>query len=427
MRWLPLLVATAVCLAGWPPPGDSEWKSADGRHRLAVHMEENGFELFDGEKRIAKGKLPQYPFEVHVLAREPAAVLFEEYAMMGSGDTLGFLGADGKLRWRLKLEEAIPGGSGGAEREETVLWWWSAWWVDEPRGKVVLVAKNGTLAEVDLTTGKSTKPGKDVIVAAFGLPWARNDALRVAVDLQPEGLREAAEKILVIRSQAPYTYLFAALAVETAGGPRVADETWNAVLAAGDTDPARNAIAFAGARIADIDLVLETTLRKDVFAHYAVAALEDRKAVEELAGLLTHGSIDPDVRDSVARALGRQAPEKALDAIDREMEDANAEEGGALLAAAIATGAPDLERRLQHHEATLLKILDKETGDVSWLAGYFRGRPTSEAVKPLAKALARHKGDPALRRKIIGALKPCSGEDFGDDADAWISALGKRR
>jgi hypothetical protein len=427
MRWLPLLVATAVCLAGWPPPGDNEWKSPDGRHRLAVYMDENGFELFDGEKRIAKGKLPQYPFEAHVLAREPAAVLFEEYAMMGSGDTLALLGADGKLRWRLKLEEAIPGGSGGAEREETVLWWWSAWWVDEPRWKVVLVAKNGTLAEVDLTTGKSTKPGKDVILAAFGLPWARDDALRVAVDLQPDGLREAAENNLADRSQPPVTRLLAAVAVETAGGPRVAGETWNAVLAAGDTDPARNAIAFAGAHIADIDLVVETALRKDVFAGYAVTALEDRKAVEELAGLLTHGSIDPNTRPFVAQALGRQAPDEAFEAIDKEMEDANAEEGGALLHAAIATGAPDLERRLQHHEATLLNILDKETGDVSWLAGYFKGRPTSEAVQPLVRSLARHKHDPALRKRIIGALRPCSGEDFGDDADAWISALGKRR
>lgn len=426
MRWLALLVATAVCLAGWPPPGDNEWKSPDGRHRLAVYMEENGFELFDGEKLIAKGKLPQYPWEVHVLAREPGAVLFEEYAMMGSGDTLALLGADGKLRWKLKLEEAIPGGSGGAGREETVIWWWSAWWIDEPRGKVVLVARNGTLAEIDLETGKSTKPGKDVILAAFGLPWARDDALRVAVELKPEGLRAAAEKILADRSQAPVSHLLAAVAVETAGGERVSRDAWNAVLAAGDTEAARNTIAFAGAHIADLELVVKTALRKDAFAGYAVMALESRGAIDELAGLLTNASLDPTNRAFVVDALGKQAPEKAIEAIDKEMEDANAEEGGALLNAAIATGAPDLERRLQHHEATLLKILGKETGDVSWLAGYFKGRPTSEAVQPLVKALARHKADPALRKKLIGALKPCSGEDYGDDADAWIKALAKR-
>jgi len=422
-----VLVLAAVCLADWPPPLDQEWKSPDGRHRLAVHMEENALDLFDGEKLVAKGHLPQYPYEVHVLACEPGAVLFEEYAMMGFGDTLELLGADGKLRWKLKLEEAIPGGSGGAAREETVIWWWSAWWVDEPRKKVVLVAKNGTLSEVDLKTGKATKPGKDVILAAFGLPWARDEALRVAVDLKPDGLRQAAERLLADGCLAPVSYLLAAVAVEKSGGARVTAEAWNAVLAGGDTEAARNAIEFAGTHVADLDLVVETALRKDAFADYAVTALGNRKAIDELAGLLTNGSIDPNTRPFVAQALGQQAPDKAIDAIDKEMEDAGAAEGGALLTAAIATGAPGLERRLQHHESVLLKVLDKETADLSWLADYFRGRPTSEAVKPLLRSLARHKQDPALRRKLIGALKPCSGEDYGDNAEAWIKALAARR
>jgi hypothetical protein len=390
-------------------------------------MEGNAFELFEGGKPVAKGDLPQYPYEVHVLAREPGAVLFEQYGLMGSGDTLALLGADGKLRWRLPLEQAIPGGSGGAEREDGVLWWWSAWWVDEPRGKVVLVARNGTLSEVDLATGKASKAAKEVVLAAFGLPWARHDALRVAVDLRPEGLREAAEKMLADRSLVPYGCLLAAVAVEAAGGAPVPREAWDAVLAADATHAAGEAITFAGARVADVDLVVKTALRKDLFAGYAVQALGERKAVAELAGLLTHESLDPDTRPFVAQALGRQAPDKALEAIDKEMEDADASAGGALLGAAIATGAPDLERRLQHHESVLLKILDKETADLSWLAGYFKGRPTSEAVQPLLRSLARHKHDPALRGKLIGALRPCSGADFGDDADAWIKALGARR
>ncbi|MCK6458605.1 MAG: hypothetical protein L6Q95_01765 [Planctomycetes bacterium] len=430
MRRAALLLLAAVSSAG--PPQMLECKSPDGRHRLVI--DHTRFELHEGERLVAKGELPQPPHDVHVLTGGAGAVLFEKDGNEGFGDTLAFLGADGKLRWKLSLEEAIPGGSGGAERRESerparppCLLWWSAWWVDEPRGTAVLVARNGTLADIDLRTGKSTMPAKDVILRAFDLEWARYDALRVAIELQPEGLREAAGKVLADRSLAPYTCLLAAVAVETAGGERVPREAWDAVLAGGDTDAARNAIAFAGSRIAEVDLVVRTALRKDVFAHYAVTALEERKAVGELAGLLTHGSIDRNVRDSVARALGRQAPEKALEAIDKEMEDANAEEGGALLNAAIATGAPDLERRLQHHEATLLKILDKETGDVAWLAGYFKGRPTSEAVKPLAKALARHKGDPGMRKKLIGALKPCSGEDFGDDADLWVKALAERR
>jgi hypothetical protein len=427
VRWAALLLLAATGFAGTPPPDDSEWKSPDGRHRLFIHMDRT-FELSDGENVVAKGTLPQYPYEVHVLSREVGAVLFEDYADPTVHDTLAFLGADGKLRFRLKLEEAIPGGSGGIEREDTgAVWWWAAWWVDEQRGKVVLVSRNGTLSEVDLATGKATKPKKEVILTGLALPWARDSALKVAVELQPEGLRDAAEKILAGGGQSAVTDLLAAVAVETSGGKPVPKKLWNKVLEADpNDDAARGAIAFAGTRIGDIDLVVKTALRKDAFAAFAIDALEGRHAVDEIAGLLTNGSFDPTYRPIVVQALGRQAPEKAIDAIDKEMTDAGAVDGGALLTAAIATGAPDLERRLQHHESVLLKILDRETADVSWLAGYFRGRPTSEAVRPLLRSLARHRNDPTLRRQLIAALKPCSGQDFGDSADAWLKGLSGR-
>ncbi len=423
MRRIALLALAALAAADdWAAFGEKEWKS--GTRRLVVS--ESGFRLLDGEKVVAEGKLLQLPLEAHVLASEPGAVLFERYAAIGTGDTLAFLGADGKLRWRLSLDEAIPGGRGGAKRSVSSIWWSRAWWVDETRGKAVLVALNGTLSEVDLKTGKALSPTKEVVLSGFALEGVRDQALEIAVELKPDGLREAAERLLADESLAPVSYLLAAVAVEKSGGPPVLRSVWDAALA-DDVDVAdrQAAVTFAGLHVADLSLVEKAALRKDV-GFQAVAALGKRNAAKELAGLLTDGSIDPAVRAHAAQILGGQAPDAVLDAIDKEMKDAGAQEGGALLAAAIAAGAPDLEKRLQHHEAVLLKILDKETADLAWLAGYFRGRPTSEAVQPLLRSLARHKGDPALRKKLIGALKPCSGEDFGDDADAWIKALARR-
>lgn len=423
MRRIALLALAALAAADdWAAFGERSF--GNGPRRLVVS--ESGFRLLDGEKVVAEGRLPQLPLEVHVLASEPGAVLFEQYGRIGYSDTLAFLGADGKLRWRLSLDHAIPGGRGGARTSVSSIWWSRAWWVDEPRGKAVLVAKNGILSEVDLKTGKAATPAKEAILSAFALPSVRDKALEVAVELAPEGLREAAEQLLADGSLSPVSHLFAAVAVEKSGGPAVTRSVWVAALA-DDVDIAdrQAAVAFAGLHVADLSLVEEAAVQKDVGIQ-AVTALGDRGAAKELAGLLTNGSIDREVRAHAAEVLGGQAPDAVAEAIDKEMEDAGAEDGGALLAAAIAAGSSDLEKRLQHHEALLLRILDKETGDLAWLAGYFKGRPTSEAVQPLVRSLARHKGDPTLKRKLIGALKPCSGEDFGDDADAWIKALARR-
>jgi hypothetical protein len=427
MRLLALLLLAAAALAdSWIAFGEREWKSPDGRYRLAGRDEQGAlaFRLFDREKLLAEGTVPQLPYEVHVLDREPGAVLFEQYGAIGHGTTLALLASDGNLRFRLKLDGAIPGGAAGAKRTVSSIWWHRAWWVDEPRGKVVLVAHNGALSEVDLATGKVAQPAKEVVLCAFALPWAREKALEVAVELEPEGLREAAEPLLA--AEAPTTRLRAAVAVEIAKGPPVPRALLDAALA--DDVPVAErqaAVAFAGAHVADLSLLERAALRKDV-GFEAVAALAGRGAVVELAGLLTHGSLDPKVRAYGGQLLGQLPADDVLDAVDRELGNADAAQAGALLDAAIATGAPDLAARLQHHEAVLLSVLDRQTGNLSWLGDYFKGRPTSEAVRPLLRALAAHKAEPLVRGKLIGALRTCSGEDYGDDADTWIRVLGRR-
>jgi hypothetical protein len=422
VRRIALLALAAVALADdWAAFGEKEWKN--GSRRLVVG--EAGFRLLDGETVVATGKLPQLPLDVHVLKSEPGAILFEKYAGIGNGDTLALLGADGKLRWRLTLDQAIPGGSGGAMASVSSIHWSRAWWVDEARGLALLAAKNGILSAVDLNSGKARKPEPEEILGVLALPWAGDRALEVAVEMvPPEALREAAEELSANAS--PVLRLRAAAVVDECGGPEVTRGIWLDALADEvDLADRKAVVLFAGKHISDLSLLEKAALRKDVGVE-AVTVLGERKAVAELAGLLTSAAIGPAVRDRAAQLLGGLDGDEVAEAIDKEMEDATAQEGGALLAAAIASKATDLERRLQHHEALLLKILDKETGDLGWLAGYFRGRPTSEAVQPLLKALARHKGDRELRTKLIAALKPCSGEDFGDDADAWISALARR-
>jgi hypothetical protein len=420
-----LLVAAVAAADSWIAFGEREWKSPDGGHRL-VAREDGSFAFFAGERPLAKGKLVQLPLEVHVLSDGSGAVLFEKYGEVGRGATLAFLAADGALRFKLKLEEAIPGGSAGAQRSVSSIWWSRGWWVDEPRGKAVLVARNGVVSEVDLATGRNEKPPKAAVFHGFELAWARDLALEVAVELKPEGLLAAAALLVADPDLSATTRLRAAVAVERAKGPPVPFEIWDAALE--DSVPEadrKSAIAFAGRYVADLALLEEAALRKDV-AREAVTALGERGAVKSLAGLLTHGSLDREMRAHVAQTLGRLSAEGVLEAIDKEMEDAEPEQAGALLSAAIATGAPDLAARLQHHESVLLRVLDKQAGDLTWLADYFKGRPTSEAVKPLLKALAIHRADAALRPKLTGALKACSGEDHGDNVDAWIKALGRR-
>jgi hypothetical protein len=52
--------------------------------------------------------------------------------------------------------------------------------------------------------------------------------------------------------------------------------------------------------------------------------------------------------------------------------------------------------------------------------------PTSQAVKPLLKALKKHQRDSKLTPRIIAALKPCTGRDLGADPAAWLKAYKVR-
>lgn len=412
-----LLLALTARADSWAEFGTRTYVAPDKRHSLVAWHERTGgvgYEFRAGDRVIAKGKAPQLPLEVHVLRGAPAAVLFETYGPVGTGDTLQRIGKNG-LVWRMKVDKAA---FVGATRTVSSIWWARTWWVDEPRGRVVLVARNGYLGEVDLETGKLSEPAKEVILAGFKLPWARRQAIEVAVDWKLDGLRPAAEPLLSDPTLPAGLRLRAAVAVEKGGGPAVTEELWNAALESEKERERQALVGFAGRHVSDLDLVIAAALRKDV-GYAAVIALKKRGAARELVGLITHGDIDPKLRSYAGEMLGKLPPDAVLRAIRKELEDAEPGAAGVLLRAAIATER-DLDDIVRDHETTLLKTLDKQTGPIGWLADYFRDRPTSEAVKPLLKVLRKHRRNEALRTRIIAALKPCTGLDFGNDVDAWL-------
>ena len=142
--------------------------------------------------------------------------------------------------------------------------------------------------------------------------------------------------------------------------------------------------------------------------------------MRSLVYLIEHSEVQPEARKYAAKLLPQLPRDLVLKATLRELRDADARIGGVLLGAAIATGARDLGDRMREHDQILLEILAKQTGPLDWLTDYFRERPTTEAVKPLLKALRKHRRNPARRAKIIAALRPCTGLDFGDDVDTWL-------
>ena len=198
-------------------------------------------------------------------------------------------------------------------------------------------------------------------------------------------------------------------------------EVWDAAM---QTKDRRALIAFAGMHLEDLELIEQAALIDEEAGYAAVISLANREAARELVGLIAHGDIDQNVRAYASQLLSKLPPEKVVKAVLREMKDAEPAAAGPLLGAAVRAGAG--AEQLREHETTLLKVLEKQTGPTAWLADYFRTHPTTEAVQPLLKALGKHRNDGKMRVKLIAALKPCTGLDYGDDPNRWIRELAKR-
>jgi hypothetical protein len=364
---------------------------------------------------IFRHRLPYYIVEVEVLDEQPAAILFERFL-----DSVMLLDKSGVV-WRVPATKLFDKDEPHAVADGYAVWR-RAWWTDEARGRAVFVSYAGAVHEIDLKTGMVLQLQTSAILTGLKLPWARKQALEVAADFQPMGVRAAAEPFARDEKQPVAVRLRAAIAVQKAGGDPVDTDLFDAAVAEEKSlEDRKYAVRQATSVLGDdaLDWLEEVGVHKDLTKE-VVDALVPRKAVRSLVYLIAHGDVQPEGRKYAAKFLPKMPKEQVLRATLRELEDADAQIGGVLLGVAVATGAKDLGDRMRRHDQILLAILAKQTGPLEWLTDYFRERPTTEAVKPLLKALRRYRRDPKRRAKIIAALKPCTGLDFGDDVDAWL-------
>ena len=143
-----------------------------------------------GDRLIRKGQLKQQPLDAWMLSVTRRAVLFEEYGSVGGDTTLSLLQADGKMRWRHSLAD-FKFQAGKFKQSVSSLWWHEGWWVDEARGRIVLVAKGRQYREVELETGKIHDAEESVVLDALksrsGLVRSAVLQLCASADEKPKG------------------------------------------------------------------------------------------------------------------------------------------------------------------------------------------------------------------------------------------------
>jgi hypothetical protein len=368
-----------------------------------------------GDELLFSGDLPQPPFQVRVLDREPGIVLFERYGALGTGDALALLGGDGKVRWRLGLADLFPPEAiASFPRVEGDLWWFETWWVDEGRGAAVLVARGDRFAEVALADGRPRPSGPGVLRTRLleGPEEERRDAWEIAARLLPEGTAEAGRRALGDRATRLAIRARAALALRRLGEDADAGAVFRAALERGEPPEAR---AFAARWIGEVLgaealPVLRETLRGEADEAWrpaleALAGLGER-AVPMLVGMLGERDQHLDYRGGAAHALGAIGSPAALPALWRAVGEFDRERDEfhfvplSALGALEAIGPPDLRERL-------LGMLDRGTPIDGQVCLWFESRPGKDAVPALRKAAGRWGKFTWELRRAEAALRAC--------------------
>ena len=364
---------------------------------------------------VASGDLPQLPFQVRVLDREPGLVLFEQYGALGRGDALALLGPDGRFRWRLALGDLFRAEAVAKfPREGSDVWWFEAWWVDEERGVVVLCAVGDHLGEVALADGKVRKADPAVLLsrAASGPPEDRVAAMEIAARLLPPGVEALAAKVLSDPDAPPALRIRAAAALQRKTGEVVAQDLVARALARG-VDPAARVYAaqVAGELLGEGAIpLLREVLRGEADEAWrpAMASLVEigPKAIPVLVEMLGEKDQSLDYRGGAASVLGLLRAEAALPALWKaalEFDPAKDEfhfVAQSALEAVAAIGPPDLRARL-------LEVLDRGTPHDGRIAQWIEGNPGKEAIPSLKKARERWGEFSWERKRIEAALKAC--------------------
>jgi hypothetical protein len=379
------------------------------------------------DELVAALDIEEAPLQIRVLDTEPAAVLFEMYGSVGSGTSLSLLDSKGKLRWRLALTDLFPAEEiRGFDASVCSIWWYWGWWVDEERGKVVLVPHGVQIREVDLATGKVAVAAPGILLTRVGNGSVaeQRQALEIAKTLKPAGLAEKAKPIALDEAADPSLRLCAAVAYHAATKKPLVPELFRTYAAAGAPMELRAyAIENLALMIGEEALpLLREAMRgtaTDAWhpAQQAFVTLGE-KSVPTLIGMLLDVQGTPDQRGGAAHALSEIRSPKALDALLEATRTADDYTANAAVNAAIETGGGNLATRLA-------AILAEGSTQDDRIAMYFEERPADFAVEPLLKALSRAQSGTFARRVIAEALRACTGLDGGEDPAAWRKQLGK--
>jgi len=173
-----LLLGSAALADSWMPFGERLWVSENARYYVVISAVRSDCELRFFEQRkgrhlpyvrpidwrkdeivvdakldpIHRWTLSQLPIDAWVLSDTPRVLLFDQYAGIGYGTTLALRSASGKTIWKHKLGDFRFRQDRFMRTTNSIIWR-MGWWVDETRGKVIVVARGGQFREVDLETG----------------------------------------------------------------------------------------------------------------------------------------------------------------------------------------------------------------------------------------------------------------------------------
>lgn len=384
------------------------------------------FEIFEGDKLVGSGQYAPMPNDIGVPEREAGLVLCDVYRKRGAGAALVWVEPDGKERWAVEFRDLFT--SDETARFEKGTWgfdWLHTWWVADDA--IVLVTRTKLVIAVSTPTGKVER----IVDPTPYVPAGPKRYLEAAAFLETRDAVGLARALLDDETRPVANRLRAAIVLKVLEGESVALVLWNDAIAKGQTEADQAYALHAAAMHKDegaAEWLGKAALRKDLYrpALEALGSLGPF-GMRTLVGLLSHERMGPKARAFAAKQVQYMPADRLLDAILRDLKDARGDPAtaGPLLAAAVAQPVPDLAERLKNHEKTLINVLNRDSGPTGWIADYFAQYPTSEAIKPLLKQLRRHRTDDK-RDRIIRALKTCTGQDFGDDVDAWLKNVVDR-
>ena len=201
------------------------------------------------DELIVAGKLPQLPMDAAVSDAPLGIVLFDQYARVGSGNTLMFVDATGATAWSITLAqlfgEKAPAGS---VHTVSSTWWSRAWGIDPGRQSAWVLTNGHEFREVTLADGTIGTPTPDVIARWCAGGTTKNRALVLDAIVLRGVTPEFAELLAPIAAdvKAPLAVRLRSAVAARRAGDRV-DHTEMFKAALRDPDP--KIAAYAGAHL----------------------------------------------------------------------------------------------------------------------------------------------------------------------------------